>query len=281
MITDHQTNRVYLSELLRNAPYDNFCRELETLLHNYGVETHFLPLTRGIWCRDFMPAQISPNKFIAYRYDPDYLQAKKYRVEKSYPDVICRQLGLPVTTTDIILDGGNIIKMNDYVVMTEKIFPENKPHYTKPQLLEALKKLFRVKDILLIPWDRTERFGHADGMVRLLSDNRLLVNSYVKDDPFFKSFFLQLKMHSIDYEVLLFTGPNLDPNNNWAYINYLQTDSILLIPQFGLAEDQQAVETLTRLFPAYAAAHRIATIDATSLLKEGGALNCISWTIKA
>jgi len=246
------------------------------------MDTHFLPLTRGIWCRDFMPVQIGTDEFIAYRYDPDYLQAKKYRNEKSYPDVICQKLSLPVTTTDLILDGGNIIKMKDYLVMTDKIFQENKPHYTKTQLIEALKSIFRVKDILLIPWDDQEDlFGHADGMVRLLTDNKLLVNSYVKDDLFFESFFKQLKKHNIDYELLSFTGDYLSPDKNWAYINYLQTDSLLLIPQFGIHEDQQAVEALIRLFPHYALSNRIATIDATSLLNEGGALNCISWTIKA
>jgi len=281
MITDQETNRVYLSEMLRKPPHDKFCDELETLLKSYGVDTHFLPLTRGIWCRDFMPAQIGSNEFIAYRYDPDYLQGKMYRIEKSYPDVICQHLSLPVTTTDIILDGGNIIRMKDYLVMTDKIFPENKPHYTKTQLIEALKKLFHVKDILLIPWDRHEKFGHADGMVRLLSDNKLLVNSYVKDNPFFKSFFKQLEKYNIDYELLSFTGDSLAPDKNWAYINYLQTDSLLLIPQFGIREDQQAMEALTRLFPHYAASNRIATIDATTLLNEGGALNCISWTIRA
>jgi agmatine/peptidylarginine deiminase len=92
--------------------------------------------------------------------------------------------------------------------------------------------------------------------------------------------FRQLEKHSIDYELLCFTVNGLDPDKNWTYINFLQTDSLLLIPQFCLPEDQQALEALTRLFPANEATSHIAFIDASSLLQVSGAPNCISWTIK-
>ncbi len=279
MITDAQTNFVYFSEHLKDK-HENFYRELSGILKKHDVEHDVLYGTKDIWCRDYMPIQISPNEFVAYRYDPDYLQAKKYHNIKSCPDVICQPLKLPVTATNIILDGGNVIKMHDYIVMTDKIFHENKSYYTKNQLIECLKKLFHVKDILFIPWEKEEIFGHADGMVRLISDNKLLVNSYLIDDPFFNSFFQQIKLHKIDYEVLRLSNHTLSPDKNWAYINYLQTEALLLVPQFDLAEDRQAIEALSNFFPSYANANRIATIDASLLLQKGGGLNCISWSIK-
>lgn len=278
MTTDNESSRVYLSPLLKKNPYADFHARLEGILQEYQVETHYLPHTRDIWCRDFMPVQVSKNTYVAYRYDPDYLLAKKQRETKSYPDVIDQEIGLQTTKTDIILDGGNIIRMKDFVVMTDKAVAENKPFYSKKKLTEALKQLFKVRDILWIPWDKSEPFGHADGMVRTIDEKRLLVHGYLAADPFFDPFFAQLKAYDIAWEVLSFGNPEPDSEENWIYLNYLQTKDLLLIPQLGCAHDLVALNQLKALFPAYASANRIATIDVYPLLVEGGGLNCISWT---
>jgi agmatine/peptidylarginine deiminase len=280
MTTDNESSRMYLSPLLKETPYANFCTQLEGILQEYQIEMDYLPHTRDIWCRDFMPVQVDKNTFVAYRYDPDYLQAKKYRKTKSYPDVIADEIGLQTIKTDIILDGGNIIRMKDFVVMTDKAVTENKPFYNKKELTEALKQLFKVKDILWIPWDKSEPFGHADGMVRTIDENRLLVHGYLAADPFFDPFFTQLKANGIGWELLSFGNPEPDSEENWIYLNYMQTKDLLLVPQIGTEHDRVALDRLKELFPAYAAANCIATIDVRPLLVEGGGLNCISWTVE-
>jgi len=280
MTTDNECSRVYLSPLLKKTPYANFCAQLEGILQEYQIEMHYLPHTRDIWCRDFMPVQVDKNTFVAYRYDPDYLQAKKYRITKSFPDVITQEIGLQTTKTDIILDGGNIIRMKDFVVMTDKAVVENKPFYSKKELTEALKQRFMVKDILWIPWDKAETFGHADGMVRTIDEKRLLVHGYLTEDSFFDPFFLQLKTHGINWEVLSFGNPEPDAEVSWVYLNYLQTKDLLLVPKIGTELDKADLNRMKELFPTYALANRIATIDVRSLLTDGGALNCISWSVE-
>lgn len=279
MTTDNESSRVYLSPLLKVRSYANFCTQLEGILHKYQIETHYLPHTRDIWCRDFMPVQVEKNRYVAYRYDPDYLQAKNYRKTKSYPDVIAQEIGLQTSKTDFILDGGNIIRMKDFAVMTDKAVAENKPFYNKQELTEALKQLFFVKDILWIPWDKTEPFGHADGMVRTIDEKRLLVHGYLAADPFYDPFFAQLKENGIGWELLSFGNPEPDPEENWIYLNYLQTKNLLLIPQLGSEYDRVALDRIKELFQAYDLANHIATIDVRPLLVEGGGLNCISWTV--
>ena len=39
---------------------------------------------------------------------------------------------------------------------------------------------------------------------------------------------------------------------NWAYINYLQTKDLILLPKLGIAEDVQAFDQFKELFPKYA-----------------------------
>jgi len=180
MIEDIETNFVYFSEKLASDPkfskaFKNIIEALEKCSIAYG----FLPNTRDIWARDYMPIQIGEDKFVEYRYDPDYLQGEEKRIVKTYPDMVCDKLGIKTIKTDIILDGGNVIKANNSLILTDKIVQENKGLYSEDGLVEELKRVFEVDKIILIPWDKKhEPYGHADGMVRFITDNKVLIQKY-------------------------------------------------------------------------------------------------------
>jgi agmatine deiminase len=284
MITDAQTNFVYFSELLNSRPeFKAFSAQLTSILHKHNISYGFLPETNDIWCRDYMPIQISENKFIEYRYDPDYLQSKKERSNKTYPDIVCDTLQLKTTTTGLILDGGNIIKASDKVILTDKVLIENMHQYKRDQVIIILKTLFEVNDIIFIPWDReNEEYGHADGMIRFIDKNKVLINGYFKEyhPKFKKAYFSALSDHNLEYTELNFNVPSPNENLNWGYINYLQMKDLLLIPQFGIEEDLQAFNQISHVFPEYAEKGLIETIDSSVIIKYGGALNCLSWNIK-
>ena len=57
-------------------------------------------------------------------------------------------------------------------------------------------------------------------------------------------------------------------------------EKLLLVPQFGIEEDLQALEQISKLFLAYAAKGQMDTIDACTLINGGGVLNCASWSIE-
>jgi agmatine deiminase len=286
MITDAQTNFVYFSELLQTSPkYRAFCKNLTAILDKHNIGYGFLPDTNDIWCRDFMRVQVAENKFIEYRYDPDYLQELKQRRTKTYPDLVCDKLGLKTVKTDIILDGGNVIKWDNKVILTDKIIPENASKYLKAQLIEKLKALFEVDTIILIPWfienGETEEFGHADGMIRFIDADRVLVDGHYKTmipgygDKFYKVLKAN-KLTPVEFEF----DVKSQSDKNWGYLNFLQMKDLIVFPQFGIDEDPQALEKFKTEFPEYASKGQIETIDAIAIIKDGGVLNCISWTIK-
>ena len=76
--------------------------------------------------------------------------------------------------------------------------------------------------------------------------------------------------------LLNFKVKNLSPNS-WAYINWLQTDKVLILPSFGIPEDEQAFRQIERWMTEYRG--RIEMADATDLVRGGGCLNCATWTI--
>jgi agmatine/peptidylarginine deiminase len=281
MITDSQTNFVYLADTLKSQ-FPDFARKLITILIENNVQHDFLPLTHDIWARDFMPIQVSEDKFIEYRYDPDYLQTKKYRKQKTYPDIVCDKLGLKTIKTDLIIDGGNVIKSSNCVIMTDKVLMENKDFYKPAELIEKLKLIFEVEKIALIPWDKeNEEFGHADGMIRFIDDNTVLLQGYFDeyDEIFKQKLYSSLEQNGLHWKKLKYDVETPDEENNWAYMNFLQTKDLILIPGLGIDEDGQALKQIKEYFPDYAKNDRVKQIDVSEIIEGGGALNCISWTI--
>jgi len=281
MITDAETNFVYFSELLKSElKYQAFHHLLIAILGKHEIEYDYLPETRDIWCRDYMPVQVEKERFLEYRYDPDYLLDRKGRSIKTYPDLVCASIGLKTVKSDLILDGGNVIRWKDKVIMTDKVIPENAYRYRKTELLKKLEEAFQVDEVVLIPWYPKEEFGHADGMLRFVDANTVLVDGYYRYEKsgIGEKLFRILKSHYLEAVPLEFKV-KIQSNRNWGYLNFLQMQELLLVPQFGIDEDPQALDQIRKLFPEYAAKGQIDTIDASILIKEGGVLNCASWNI--
>jgi agmatine deiminase len=278
MIPDYETNKIYLSEILKSH-YSETCLDIEKIFRIQNCEYYFLPNTKDVWARDYMPVQVSDDLFIEYRYDPDYLQGnwKGSREIKTYPDIVCSSIKLKTEKSDLILDGGNLVKSPDCIILTDKIVRENRFSYSKEELLRKLFETFQVDKVVMIPWDTKEKFGHADGMIRFVDNQTVLVNHYYMHDNILLS---RLQKAGLRYEFLEFKVKQMD-KRNWAYINFLQTKDLILLPKFGVGEDEQAFEQIEYFYPDYARNKRIAQLDMTEIVKFGGALNCITWTIKA
>ena len=277
MIADKDTNTVYFSELIKtDSRFLETSNQIISILENFGAKFKFLPDTKDIWARDYMPIQINDNKYIEYRFDPDYLQGstKGYRDLKTYPDIVCDTIKLQTKKSDLILDGGNFVKSNDCIILADKIVKENRILYTKTELIKKLQETFEVDKIVLIPWDKSEEYGHSDGMVRFIDNETVLTQYYFKD---YSAMLKPLKQAGFKIEYIDYTVKKND-KRNWAYLNFLQTKDFMLLPKFGIDEDGQAFEQIENFYSDYKG--NIVQIDMNETLKFGGTLNCISWTTK-
>lgn len=278
MIADNQTNTIYFSELLKtDLRFSETCNQITRILESVGAQYHFLPKTKDIWARDYMPIQVSESKFVEFRYDPDYLQGTgaEERKLKTYPDIVCDAINLKTVKSNIILDGGNVVKSQNAVILTDKIVSENRYWYDKTSLVKQFEELFEVEHVILIPWPKVEEYGHSDGMLRFIDEQTVLINAIEKTPTLER----RLKEHGLKCEYLRFEVKRQDPRN-WAYINFLQTKDLILLPKLNIDEDEQAFEQMKKYYPDYARNNRIAKVNMTEIVKEGGALNCISWTRK-
>lgn len=281
MIADWKTNKIYLSgKLVEKFPITY--KMLIEQLNAFGYIPETLQNTFDIWARDYMPIQIAKNKFIEYRYDPDYLQGNSEEIEtrelKTYPDIVCEKIGLKTIKTDIIIDGGNIVKSDNSIILTDKVVWENARHYSEKQLVKKIHDLFEVDKVILIPWDEECEYGHADGMLRFITNEKVLLSGfYEKADDEFKSWILKsLDKAKIDRDWLRVSEKEVE--DNIAYINFLQTKDLILVPSLNRPEDDIAIKEISKHFPEYS--DSIEKFDMREIVRYDGALNCITWTIK-
>lgn len=280
MIADEHTNTIYFSELIEtDSRYSIAFKRISNVLNSFGIQFKLLPKTKDIWARDFMPIQVSDNKFIEYRYDPDYLQGsrKGNRDLKTYPDIVCDKINRKTEKSDIILDGGNVVKSSNCLILTDKILKENRLSYSKPVLMKLLSDAFEVEKIIFIPWDyKNDIYGHSDGMLRFVNDKTVLISHFYRYDLKLISI---LKKNGLTCDIMTFKSQKPD-KRNWAYINFLQTKDIILLPKFNIPEDNDSLSQIKKNYQAYSKRNRIAQVDMTEIVKGNGALNCITWTTK-
>ena len=276
MLTDSFTNTVFLSEWLPEV-CPTLYQNLTKVLKDNAVHYRILGNTNDIWCRDFMPVQTDEKRFVFYQYNPDYLQDKHKRryitnVNRVQNIDFLRQA--ETANLDLVLDGGNVVKCGNKVVMTEKVFVENNDR-SRNEVQRLLEDAFQC-DIVFLPWDENEKCGHSDGIIHYVGGNRVLLTNYDDLDKTFAQAFLQiLEKH---FEVIpLKYNVKRQHARSWAYINYLQVDNLVLVPQLGIPEDGQALQQIAEALPAC----KVMGVPALEAVRKGGALNCISWNIKS
>ncbi|MBO6050998.1 MAG: agmatine deiminase family protein [Bacteroidales bacterium] len=280
VLTDNLTNTVYFSSLLpEKCPILN--THLVDALQKHGVQYAYLFGTKDIWCRDFMPIQIDENHFVFYKYTPDYLQDEiGLRIQTNPEDVFqtesnnLRHLLPQSSTIDLVLDGGNVVKCGNKIVMTDKVFVENKDK-SHSKVRQLLEEAFRC-EIVFLPWDEHEDYGHCDGIIHYLDDNRVMMTNYDDFDKTFAQDFLRILEKHFDVITLKYNVKRKH-ERSWSYINFLQVGNLILVPQLGITEDEQALEQIRKALPNC----KVAGIPALEAVRRGGALNCISWNIKA
>lgn len=276
MISDDQTNFLFLADFLPHK-YPSFYSGFEQVLYDLKINFEFLPDTKDVWAVDYMPVQLEQNKFVQFTYNPSYLQSSKYLKTISDADSICKKLGIKTTPSNLVLDGGNITRYGNKVIMTERVIKENSK-YDRNTLLYKLHELLEVDKIFIIPEQPNDFTGHSDGMVRFVDDETIIVNDYKSENcSFRKAFDRAIQNTGLQYEIIPY---NPYKNATYAeangdYINYLQMENVVIVPVFGLEEDEQAIRQFEKIF----AGQLLVTLPSNEIANAGGVLNCITWNI--
>lgn len=276
MVPDWTTNLVYLARMLE-INHCELLRQLRSILTRHGVEVRLLDDVRDIWVRDFSPIPVAPGQLMQFRYEPDYLKDHpELRTGREVPGQFA-DLG-DCQHSNINLDGGNVVASVNKAILTDKIYREN-PDWERNELRKELRRALQVEKLIIIPKEPYDYVGHADGIVRWIDEDTLLVNDYRLTDPVFSERLNQiLDRNKIHYELFPYFVEKANryeiPSALGCYINFLRTQNVVIVPAFGSEMDALAQEQLQSLLPDVL----VISLDCTNLAREGGVLNCITST---
>ncbi len=250
--------------------YPSDTANLTAALDTHNIPYRFLPNTKDIWVRDFMPVRTGSGKLVSFRYEPSYL--------KNDPDLrtdfrkdLAPQLGLPVTYSNINLDSGNMVfsPSGARVLISDRVFSEN-PEYPSAALVHELSELLET-EVLIIPSLKSDMTGHADGMARFLDDRTVLCNRPLSSCGFeqqVKRAVQDCGLDAVDFPFV----PTGGVSAVGCYLNYLETERVVFLPVFGIEQDAEAETFARQLF-----SKEIVPVNIREIAQQGGCLNCISW----
>lgn len=277
MLNDSSTDLLYLADTLPKK-YPTFYKEFVSLLIQSKTQFKLIPGTKDIWARDYMPIQNGAGELVKFDYKPDYLSSKKYINLITDAKLVCKKLGYEVIEKDLVLDGGNVVHYGNKIVVCDKVLAENK-NKTKKEITRELRQALRVNNIVYIPTQENDLFGHADGIVRFIDSKTIIINRYRKEDSKFekelRTVLQKLKLNIVELPYNPYKNKSIIQANG-VYINFLQMKGKIFFPVFGLKEDEEAIKLISSYFPK----SKIYPIDSNEIANDGGVLNCISWNIK-
>lgn len=259
---------LYFSSTLKKPEYTRDANALFSTLELHGEAFCLFDGGKDVWARDYMPVRNHKGDFLSFRYEPSYLKDCPEKRTDYRTDL---RLSFPVHYSSINLDGGNVVfsPSREKAIISDRVFTEN-PEWDRKNLEAKLAGLLdaSVYFIESLPSDMT---GHADGMVRFLSEDTVLINhtSYKHGLEQRQADALKEMGFNVIEFPFFWSGSSSAAG---SYLNYLETARHIFLPVFDLPTDTSALEMASKLFRK-----EVIPVPLCEIPGEGGALNCISW----
>jgi len=261
--------------------YHNFYHKALPILKKYcGKEYVKSVEVEDIWVRDFFPIQNPHNKkLFTYNYDPLFDYEKNFDVyAKCRKD--SRRLFKKAEDIGIWMDGGNFTSNGNIALCLD----------TKGTNIAAkrfaLDKALGMKTVALpyrlrVPED--DPTGHIDGSMQFLGENTLLITKPF--DPFDSCEIIERKTwidtinevsgDSLEIAFLPNAWGECDHEDDGSargiYVNFLETDTTVFVPQYNLPTDNDAIAVI-----AEHTEKNVIGIDCDKISKYGGSLHCLT-----
>lgn len=271
---------VFLSALFASQ-YPETCRRLTDILNKHNIPFDFLKGTKDIWCRDYMPIQTPSGKLIQFKYEPSYLNDPQYSESRSDVKYVDEVNGITPIFSEINLDGGNVVMYGNKAIITDRIYSEN-PNMSREDLRKQLADILECQIIIIPALAKSYDFtGHADGMIRFVDENTVIVNELSNDSPTFQNNMKRAmrlaNLNYIEFPYFNYKDKGNDDHAIGVYLNYLEVGNLIVMPVFGVSgnRDNEALTKLKEVFPD----KTIETIDYNDVALTGGILNCTTWVI--
>ena len=232
-----------------------------------------------IWMRDF--TTVNPDDPVQFTYTRASMpQLASQAVQDSFNDRFL-PYGFELKTTNLLLDGGNLV--DNYagrVITTDRFLEDN--DLTYDQWVTKLKQLLGATEVAILPPDE-ELLAHSDGMVSWIDDDVLLVNDYSERPELRDDVLAELEYAFPDVtiiEVPVAYGENA-PGEREGFssacginLNAVSTNHAIYVPVFDMDHDQGVVDIIRQN-----TSKEVITIPAAWVCPMGGSVRCLTWQL--
>jgi agmatine deiminase len=262
--TRHIVSEVWAYVILPNEFWQ---KGVELFLARKGVpldNVRFMyVLIDDVWSRDYGPTTVEAGPdgtpvLVANPYFPNGTPFQKGDAE--VPLEMGRYLGVPVYHLPLVIEGGNIHSdgQGTFLMFDSALF--HNPDFTAPKLERVLGQYLGCQRLILFPSLEDELCGHIDMVVKFLDASTVIVAQsrpgFIWYDDF-ETIAEQLAQTPSatgeNYQVVRvpLADDSNDSINFWSYTNSLILNDKVIVPQFGVERDEEALEIYRQAMPGY------------------------------
>jgi agmatine deiminase len=246
--------------------------------------------TDDIWIRDYGP-------FVGYdsvgkraAVDAAYAPLESYPQERdnAAARAWAAQADVPIQSVDVETEGGNYWSDGAGTLLVSDEILARYPTLSSKEIESKLRAVFAFEKLIVLPRLLMEETGHVDLVCKLADAETVLVsasNGSLNDDRLRAAAALlrrETNAQGQRYRVIELPMPPLY-RNWWAYpvwrtyTNSLTVNGRVLVPIYGLGDDQRALDIYQQAMPA----HTVVPINCRASINGGGAVHCLTKEVPA
>ena len=203
---------------------------------------------------------------------------------------------VPVYRSKLVVEGGGFLSDGEGTLITAEtcvLNPNRNPGWTREEADAELRAMLGVQKVIWLPGDvtDTETDGHVDGYVSYVKPATVLCEVVADpQDPRFAIMAENRKVLEAETDargrrfslVPIVEAPRSAVPAGAdgycrSYVNFYIANGAIIAPAYGIAEDQQALETLRRAYPG----RSVELVALKDLFRGGGGIHCITQQIPA
>jgi agmatine deiminase len=242
-----------------------------------------------IWLRDTGPIVLGSGKQRRAQGFGFNGWGGKYELEgdEDIGDRLASYAGFPFAKADWILEGGAIDGDGSGTVLTTEqcLLNPNRNTLTRDEVEQRLLADLGFERVVWLGSglinDHTD--GHVDNLARFVAPGRVAIPTAAKNDPneaVYKDAARRLADAKLDVVTLPSPGRSTGEDGDIipaSYMNFYIGNAVVVVPQYGAANDRAAVDVVQALFP-----ERVAIgLRADHIRTGGGSFHCISQQLPA
>jgi len=268
--------------------------------------------TNDCWMRDmgasFVINDAGERRAVDWQFNAYSSQYEPFH-DQYVAEKMCDVLRTDIYKAPFVLEGGSICVDGEGTVFTTEsclLHPGRNPDLTKEQIEENLREYLNVEKVIWFPCglhNEEDTHGHVDNIIHVVRPGEVILNFCTDESNPNHAISLQyeeilnnttdargrkFKIHRMP----LAEGPamtqdfvdHLDYNEFWgdsridgervkaSYSNFLITNKRIVVPQFDVPGDREAIEVLERAYPE----HTVVGVKGTNIILGGGNVHCIT-----